>query len=336
MKKSLQQATPWLLLGIGLGLGVMQPALHGNGNQTLSAGQSHTLVIGENDTMWGWGGNASGQLGDGTTIDKLQPARIGAETDWRYVSAGETHSAAIAVDGSLWTWGANNFGQLGTGDNENSLTPVRVGTFSDWTHVSAGSNFTVGIRSSGQAGKAFVWGSNDLGQLARSPAATPQSSEPLAVDEDEDRYYVAISAGVGHVLAIRASGILTAWGNNGSAQLGLGIAPGLPIINVTEVGNSFFPWVSISAANSSSFAIDASGNLYAWGFSGAPFLGLGYHCLLGLKPHPSGHRVELGRSRCQFHTRSCPENRWGPLGMGPERLYPTGFAHFRCRPAAYF
>ena len=198
------------------------------------------------------------------------------------------------MDGSLWTWGANNFGQLGTGDNENSLTPVRVGTFSDWTHVSAGSNFTVGIRSSGQAGKAFVWGSNDLGQLARSPAATPQSSEPLAVDEDEDRYYVAISAGVGHVLAIRASGILTAWGNNGSAQLGLGIAPGLPIINVTEVGNSFFPWVSISAANSSSFAIDASGNLYAWGFSGAPFLGLGTTVSSALSPTQVGTESNWG------------------------------------------
>ncbi len=288
MKKSLQQATPWLLLA--LGLGVMHPVLHGNGNQTLSAGQSHTLVIGENNTMWGWGGNGSGQLGDGTVINKLQPTRIGADTDWLYVSAGENHSAAIAVDGSLWTWGANDFGQLGTGDNNSSITPVRVGTFSDWTHVSAGANFTVGIRN---FGKAFVWGSNSLGQLARNPAATPQSTEPLAVDEDEDRFYMAISAGVGHVLAIRKSGALVAWGNNGSAQLGLGISPGLPIITVTQVGGSF-DWVTVSAANSSSFAINASGSLYTWGFSGAPQLGLGSTVSMALSPTQVGTASDWG------------------------------------------
>ncbi len=280
MKKSLQQATFWLLLA--LGLGVMQPALCGNGNQTLSAGQSHTLVIGENNTLWAWGGNASGQLGDGSLLNKLQPTRIGADTDWRYVSAGENHSAAIAVDGSLWTWGGNEFGQLGTGDTESSLLPVRVGAFSDWTHVSVGLDFTVGIRNSG---KIFVWGSNSLGQLARSREATLQSTEPLPVDEDQS--YAGISAGVGHVLAIQTSGSLYSWGNNGSAQLGLGISPGLPIIIVTQVGTAT-DWARISAANSSSFAINTGGSIFAWGISGAPQLGMGSTVSLALSPTQVG------------------------------------------------
>ncbi len=287
MKKVKKLAILWLLLF--LSTGGLLPALHGNGQQTLSAGQSHTLVIGENNTLWAWGGNSLGQLGNNATIDKLQPTRIGADFDWRYVSAGENHSAAIATDGTLWTWGANEFGQLGTGSTESSLVPVQVGSFSDWTHVSTGSSFTVGIRNSG---KLFVWGSNSLGQLARNRTEITQSTEPLPVDEDQ--FYTAISAGVGHVLAIRTSGVLQAWGNNGSAQLGLGISPGLPIITVTQVGTSS-DWSRISAANSSSFAINASGSLFAWGFSGAPQLGQGKDVFSSLIPTQVGAESNWNR-----------------------------------------
>ncbi len=266
MKKAIQQATYLILLM--LGLAGLQPALQGNGNQTLSAGQAHTLVIGENGTMWAWGGNATGQLGDGSVVNRLQPVRIGEERAWTYVSAGQGHSAAIAADGTLWTWGSNTSGQLGIGSTDSSLVPVQVGTDSGWTNVSAGLDFTVGIRNS----NVYVWGSNSVGQLAL-PTTTLLSTEPLLVDAGNT--YTALSAGVGHVLAIRADGTLQAWGNNGAAQLGLGVSPGLPIVTVTQVGIAT-NWASVDAANSASFGIDTDGKLYSWGFSGAPpFLGLG-------------------------------------------------------------
>ena len=137
-----QLAIPLVLMGATLfGPGL----LHANGNLALSAGDSHVLIIGESNSLWGWGGNASGQVGNDTTSDVLLPARITDTNDWLYVSAGSTHSAAVKTDGTLWTWGANNLGQLGDGTGEGQLVPVRVGDDNDWASVSAGDRYTLAI-----------------------------------------------------------------------------------------------------------------------------------------------------------------------------------------------
>ncbi|WP_432383560.1 hypothetical protein [Duganella sp. P38] len=79
----------------------------------------------KNGTLWSWGSNAEGQLGNGGTESAL-PVQVGSLQIWRAVSAGAAHSAALRNDGSLWTWGRNADGQLGNGSNTLSSAPVSI------------------------------------------------------------------------------------------------------------------------------------------------------------------------------------------------------------------
>jgi len=79
----------------------------------VSAGYSHTVAIKTDGSLWAWGRNNLGQLGDGTTINRNRPTRIGTNTNWASVSSSLEHTVAIKTDGSLWAWGRNNLGQLG-------------------------------------------------------------------------------------------------------------------------------------------------------------------------------------------------------------------------------
>ncbi len=83
-------------------------------------------------SLWAWGHNDGGQLGDGTGVNKLSPVRIGTGNDWAEPAAGGFHTVARKTDGSLWAWGYNAVGQLGDGTGVNKLSPVRIGTGNDW------------------------------------------------------------------------------------------------------------------------------------------------------------------------------------------------------------
>ena len=90
---------------------VQTVALGSNWNQ-ISLFSYHALSIKDDGSLWAWGFNNNGQLGDLTLVNKSSPVRIGVNTDWVSVSAGYLHSLAIKSNGTLWGWGSNNFGQL--------------------------------------------------------------------------------------------------------------------------------------------------------------------------------------------------------------------------------
>ena len=91
---------------------------------SISAGGFHTIAIKTDGSLWAWGRNDIGQLGDGTTINKNSPVQIA--TNWAKISAGFYHTIAIKTDGSLWAWGSNGFGQLGDGTTTNSNIPLVI------------------------------------------------------------------------------------------------------------------------------------------------------------------------------------------------------------------
>ncbi len=91
----------------------------------VAGGGTHTLAIKQDQTLWAWGGNAYGQLGNNTTVDAPAPVQIGSANRWIAVAAGKYHSMAIDTNNKLWTWGRNAEGQLGTG---NTTGPVLVPT----------------------------------------------------------------------------------------------------------------------------------------------------------------------------------------------------------------
>jgi alpha-tubulin suppressor-like RCC1 family protein len=115
-----------------------------------SAGQQHSVAVRTNGTLWAWGYNDSGQLGDFTIVSKSSPVSVvGGFTDWCQVSSGDDHSVAVRQDGTVWAWGGNSQGELGDNSEVNKSSPVSVvGGYTDWWNVSAGENFTLAIRKS--------------------------------------------------------------------------------------------------------------------------------------------------------------------------------------------
>ena len=89
----------------------------------IAAGEYHTVALKTDGSLWAWGDNGDGQLGDGTTAGKSVPTPIGSDHNWAQTAAGYYHTLALKTDGSLWAWGDNWYGQLGdgtTGEQEHS------------------------------------------------------------------------------------------------------------------------------------------------------------------------------------------------------------------------
>jgi len=116
----------------------------------ISAGGSHTVAIKNDGTLWAWGSNSRGQLGDGTTVDKNTPIQIGTDTDWSIVRAGrQDFNLAIKTDGTLWAWGNNDGGQLGDDTTVDKNSPIQIGSDTNWSSISGGFYFSVALKSNG-------------------------------------------------------------------------------------------------------------------------------------------------------------------------------------------
>ncbi len=100
---------------------------------------AHTIALKTDGTIWSWGYNTNGELGDGTTTNKLTPAQMGTANNWQDIAVGSNFVFANKTDGTLWSWGANAKGQLGNGTNgtTNTTSPKQVGTSSDNALMSA-------------------------------------------------------------------------------------------------------------------------------------------------------------------------------------------------------
>lgn len=99
-------------------------------------------------TLWGWGDNDFGQVGDGKGENRFSPTQVGTDTDCATISTGVSHTCATSTDATLWCWGSNSAGQVGDGTTDLvRSSPVQVGTGSEWATVSAGGGHNLGIRS---------------------------------------------------------------------------------------------------------------------------------------------------------------------------------------------
>jgi alpha-tubulin suppressor-like RCC1 family protein len=134
------------------------------------AGANSGYALKTDGTLWAWGANGYGQLGDGSTVSRATPAQVPGS--FTRVSPGGEHVAALKADGSLWTWGRNNWGQLANGGTQNVLAPQQVST--GWTMVAAGGGFTLVANAAGE-----IWGAghNYYGELGNGQqVATPTST----------------------------------------------------------------------------------------------------------------------------------------------------------------
>ncbi|MBN1368442.1 MAG: hypothetical protein JW967_11010 [Dehalococcoidales bacterium] len=213
--------------------------------------------------VWAWGYNISGQIGDGTTINRSLPVQVSNMTWATEVSCGGLFSLALKSDGTVWSWGYNASGQLGNGNSTNSLDPVQVCGLSGITSISAGTLHSLALKSDGTV---WAWGNNDYGQLG--DGTTDNCFSPVQVSGLTD--VTAISAGGFHSLALKSDGTVWSWGYNNYGQLGDG--------SITERHNpvqvsGLTDVTAISAGGFHSLALKFDGTVRSWGYNNFGQLG---------------------------------------------------------------
>ena len=249
--------------GSGSGSGTTPPATGGAGTwASVSAGYYYSVAIKNDGTLWAWGRNSGGQLGDGTTVSKKVPTRIGSANNWTAVSAGGGTTVAIKADGTLWAWGA----YPGDGTTVAKRVPTQIGGSANWASVSAGGTHALATKTDGTL---WAWGTNTAGQLGNGFAG-PDWKVPTQIGSATT--WAAVSAGHEHSVAIRTDRTLWGWGYNRSGQLGDGttVSKNVP----TRIGTGA-TWASVSASSYSTHATKTDGTLWAWGSGSYGILGDG-------------------------------------------------------------
>ncbi|MEW6684312.1 MAG: hypothetical protein AB1451_15555 [Nitrospirota bacterium] len=251
-----------------------------------AAGGDHTVAIKTDGTLWAWGRNADGQLGDGTRINRSSPVQSGTDTDWAAVVAGARHTLALkngSVDtlneGRLYAWGANDVGQLGVATPDAfSNVPVEI-PGGPWRMVSARGDHTVAIKEDGTL---WAWGDNFYGQVGsgQSGDGAQQATPTRLIVTDQsgaDISFETVAAGTFHTLAIATDGSLWAWGRNEAGQLGDGTPDQRDV--PTRIGIDT-DWIAIDAGAAHSVGVRrnagssaAEGTLWGWGDNGSGQLG---------------------------------------------------------------
>jgi len=223
----------------------------------VSTGDFHTCAINASKSLYCWGGNTSGQVGDGTVEQRLSPKQIGSSGAWASVATGGAHTCAVTTGKSLYCWGWNDSGQIGDGSTgTNRLTPKKIGTSGAWASVSAGGLHTCAVTT----GKSlYCWGFNQYGQVGDGTETTPRPS-PRKVGTSGA--WTGVSAGYVHTCATSTGKSLYCWGSNFEGQVGDGTtaerhAP-------KKIGSSGV-WGLADAGFLHTCAISTGKSLYCWG-----------------------------------------------------------------------
>jgi|GEM_PF-627598 len=223
--------------------------------QSVSAGMSHTMAIRTDGTLWAWGANDFGQLGDGTMIAKTTPVQIGTANDWQSVSAGTLHTMAIKNNGTLWGWGINGNSRLGDGTTTDKLLPTQIGSATNWKSVCAGDVNTLAIKTNGTL---WAWGYNGYAQFG--DGTMNNKTTPYQIGTATN--WQSVDLGNLHTLATKTNGTLWAWGTNTYGQVGDGTAA--VRFSPVQIGTET-DWKSVAAGANHSVALKTNGVLYTWG-----------------------------------------------------------------------
>ena len=217
------------------------------------AGQFSGIAMDNAGSVYTWGNNDFGQLGNGnfTTQSYAYQTNITTAAD---IAAGDDHVAACLTDGTVQAWGKNTFGQLGHGNLSTINFPLTIATLNNIIEVEAGANHTLALRNDGTV---WAWGDNQFGQLGDS--TTTDRLAPVQVYGLTN--VVKIACGANHSMAIDNNGDLYVWGNNSTGQLGM---TGFQF-SIIPVWNGMGNIDDVKGGNAHTLVLNGNNKLYAFG-----------------------------------------------------------------------
>ena len=213
--------------------------------QTVSVGLRHSMAIKADGSLWAWGDNNRGQLGDGTTEDRTIPVKV--MDDAASVSAGTNYTAAIKTDGSLWAWGTNSAGQLGTGEMDSDVHPIPIKIMDDVAAVSPSQWYALAVKTDMSL---WIWGYIDVIPFDGRDLASSCLAPVKIMDN-----VTAVCADYNQITAIKTDGSLWVWWTN--AGYGKANVIPTPIKIMDDVA-------AVSSGETSTMAIKTDGSLWVW------------------------------------------------------------------------
>jgi alpha-tubulin suppressor-like RCC1 family protein len=231
----------------------------------VASGDRHSLALQADGTLWAWGENSFGQLGDGTLTERLLAVRVEGITGVKAVAGGGSHTLALTDDGRVWTWGLNEHGELGDGTTVSRALPTPVPNLQGVVAIAAGQYHSLAVKADGTL---WAWGANSVGQLGVGSAAS--RSTPGQVPGLSG--IVAAAGGSLHSMAMGGDGRVWTWGDNTCGQLGDGST--VPHSEPTVIA-AISGAVGIAAGRLHSLAVLGDGGVVAWGQNADGQLGTG-------------------------------------------------------------
>ena len=260
----------------------------------VSGGDEHSLALKNDGTVWAFGDNGQGQLGDGTFTLSGIPVQVSGLTDVVAIEANSYQSFALKSDGTVWGWGDDWYYQLGAASTDTCTNwdcpyPIQVagpggtGFLTDVIEVAAGYFHTLALKSDGTV---WSWGDESYGELGQG--FNSQSQFPVQVCEVYSTgcdtplsNVIHIAAGSYHSFAVKSDGTVWAWGDNISWELGIGTTSsiGTPTqvcaIDETPACSIFLDSTSDIVTSDQAAATLINGAIVLWGSNFLGVLGTG-------------------------------------------------------------
>ena len=233
------------------------------GNEVIDVaiGQYHVCALKHDGTVWCWGGNSSGQIGDGTTTSRTSPTEVSALATVVGISAGTAHTCAVKNDGSVFCWGYNDASQLGDGTTIDQSTPVQVAAMANAIDVHGGGAYSCARKADGSA---WCWGHGEWGELGSGSIILRSPPVQVAIPGNS---VALMGTGPDHACGAKTDGNLYCWGLN-AGDLGGVNASGPTVALPTWVDSLFGEVSSVSAGEGHTCVTESDGTVWCFGDNG--------------------------------------------------------------------